>query len=1129
MSDPATPQPVRPDTVKTRSRHLGRGMMWLLNAALGMVTVAVLVLGGTVLYLKSNAVTAPDWARRIIEARIAEELPQARVSFGEMAFLMEESWRPRVRLRNVAVHAVSGEELIRFHEFKATFSTSQLLQGRARPKEMALTGIVARVQRGADGSVSVQTGLTGFGAEREAATLPELIGQVDDVLLSPALGVLHDVDLRALTLRFEDARSGRVWTMDGGRIKLVREGDALRINADLAVLDGGVGVATLAANYTSRIGETAAEFGMTFEDVGAQDIAAQGPAFAWLGVLKAPISGSVRAGLNAEGTFTPLAATLQIGKGVVQPNAGTDPIPFDGARSYFSYDPSQKLLRFDELSVRSKWITGQATGTAALGLNDKTGKLRDLVGQIQLTGLSANPGDLYEAPVSLAGADLDFRLALDPFRLTLGRGQITDQGQTALVHGEVSADSDGWRVALDARMDALTPERLLALWPERAATHTRGWIAKNVKAGQAHNIDVAVRRAPDQPPQTYLALDFDAAHVQYVKTLPPVTRGRGHLTLTNERLVVSLDSGLLTPPQGGAIKLTGSSFIIPNIRAKDGTPAIVRIEARAPITSALSLLNMPPLSVMDKVNLPVVLADGEAVLNGTLAMPLKRGARIKVDYHIQGELLGVRSDVLVKGRKIDAPKLALFAENTGFSLTGKGQIDGVPFDAVLEQPVGVGAAAGVLTAKIPIDNKALDAFGIKLPEGSVAGQGRGAVDVTLKRGAPPRLRLRSDLVGLRLAVPQVSWSKPANRAGNLDVAVTLGPVPSVDKLEVSASGLSASGSVRLKAGGTLERIRFDQVKVGNWLDVPLDLLGRGTGKSVQVVLRGGSLDLRRAEFGSSPPDPAAPPMEVVLNRLQITDTIALTNMQGRFGTAKGLDGSFKALLNGEAPVEGRLVPQEKRSAVRLISADAGRVLRAAGLLKQVVGGDLSLVLLPVGSGGAFDGRLEIGGVAIKEAPGIAALLNAVSVVGLINELNGDGIYFEDVEASFRLTPKYLTLTEASAVGASMGLSMDGTYTLETGKIAMQGVISPVYLLNGIGSLFTRKGEGLIGFNYALSGLAKDPKVSVNPLSALTPAMFREIFRKPPPDLPAVEGVTESTLPTPEPAQQRPVERRPEGR
>ena len=62
------------------------------------------------------------------------------------------------------------------------------------------------------------------------------------------------------------------------------------------------------------------------------------------------------------------------------------------------------------------------------------------------------------------------------------------------------------------------------------------------------------------------------------------------------------------------------------------------------------------------------------------------------------------------------------------------------------------------------------------------------------------------------------------------------------------------------------------------------------------------------------------------------------------------------------------------------------------------------------------------------------------------------------------------------------------------------MISPLYLLNGIGSVLTRAGEGLFGFNYKLRGVAGAPKVSVNPLSILTPGMFRDLFRAAPPTL-----------------------------
>ena len=131
---------------------------------------------------------------------------------------------------------------------------------------------------------------------------------------------------------------------------------------------------------------------------------------------------------------------------------------------------------------------------------------------------------------------------------------------------------------------------------------------------------------------------------------------------------------------------------------------------------------------------------------------------------------------------------------------------------------------------------------------------------------------------------------------------------------------------------------------------------------------------------------------------------------------------------------------------------------------------------------------------------MAALLDAISVVGLLGQLDGQGLSFTNVDAKFRITPDRIVVTEGSAVGPGLGISMDGIYMLGTKRMEFQGVISPIYLLNGIGSVLTRPGEGLFGFTYRLDGVVGNLRVSVNPLSALTPGMFREIFRRPPPDV-----------------------------
>jgi len=137
---------------------------------------------------------------------------------------------------------------------------------------------------------------------------------------------------------------------------------------------------------------------------------------------------------------------------------------------------------------------------------------------------------------------------------------------------------------------------------------------------------------------------------------------------------------------------------------------------------------------------------------------------------------------------------------------------------------------------------------------------------------------------------------------------------------------------------------------------------------------------------------------------------------------------------------------------------------------------------------------------------LAGLLNGISVVGLVQELAGDGIVLEKVDGQFTLKPQGVEVRKTSAIGVSMGITLDGNYNSQTKNMNFEGVITPLYALNGtlervFGKLFGRqRGEGLFSFVYKVKGTSEDPKISVNPLSVLAPGVFREIFRSEMPDV-----------------------------
>lgn len=1103
-------QPSLEKTARKRSRltRVLRGCAWL------VVLLTVLAVGAA-FWVKERELVAPDWLRDEIEVRLNEISPEARVRIGSLMAVLEDDWRPRFSLRNVEITRPDGARVVSFSDVRGQLDRQALLERRLGLRSLEVSGVFVTLRRSAEGRVAVSTGPDGQNVSRQSDTLAQLVGDLGGLLSRPGLAELTDLDILAITLRYEDERANRAWTVDGGRVRLDRDGTDLQIAADLALLGGGAGVATLAANYAGVIGVQTSEFGITIAGLDAADIATQGPAFGWLRALDAPISGALRGGLNEDGSLRPLNATLQIGAGVIQPTAEASPIPIESARSYFTYLPDLQELRFDELSVQSQWGSGRMEGAARLVQAD-SGRVEDLIGQVRLSDLRLNPMDFYTEPEQITAAELDFRLRIAPFALEIGRLQVSDLGQVLTANGSLSADSGGWNIAMDAQMDGLSPERLLAFWPQSVKPKSRRWISENVFGADLSAISGALRLTQGGAPRTFLGFDFAKADVRFVKTLPRISDGKGHATLVDDRFVVVLDEGGVQAPEGGFVDGAGSAFIIPDVRVKPDPPAIVRLTARGSTTAALSLLDQEPLRVMQKAGLPVTLADGDIEVNGTIAMPLKKKPPLsEISYDVVGSARDVRSDVLIMDRTLAADELEITASDDAVSVAGQGTLDGVPLDVVWRQPLGEPGSAlpSQVTGSVEISQATLDAFNISLPPGLVQGQGVGRITIDIEKNVPPALRLQSDLRGISMSLPPINWSKQANADASLEVTAALGSVPKVDRIALDAPGLDASGVLELTSDGQLERLRLSNVSVGGWLNGAVDLVGRGKGVSPAVVVRGGSVDMRRADLGRGSNGAQNTPLTLNLDRLQVSDTIAITDMRGRFNTGDGLAGTFEGRINGAAPVSGELIPQGTRSAIRITSGDAGRVFAAANLLKQARGGQMELVLNPVGTGGAFDGQLKVRDARIKDAPAIAALLNAISIVGLVNELAGDGIYFDEINADFRLGPQQITLREASAVGASMGISMDGIFLPGTGQIQMQGVISPVYLLNAIGSVLTRRGEGLFGFNYSIEGTAQNPQVFVNPLTALAPGMFRNLFRRAPPEAPVVEG---ETPPAPEP-------------
>ncbi|MFN4153299.1 MAG: AsmA-like C-terminal region-containing protein [Paracoccaceae bacterium] len=1092
-------------------RRAGRAGLVLL---LVLVVLAALSLLG-VLALTGKPIRLPVWTVAEIETRanaaLQDVLPGAAVSVGGIEITLDPDWTPRLGMEDLRLLQGPGSTLLALPDLQMSFDARAFVRERKlRPASLRIVGGTVSLHRREDGSLDLRIGSAG--AAPPINGLSDLFAQIDRALETPLLSQLDRIDAEATSLTLTDARLGRTWTVGDGRITLENRADVLaaEVGLSLASLTGEPAQALVTVIRPK--GQALVRVTAAVERVAAADIAAQTPVLGWLGVLDAPISGRISAELNNDG-LTAMDAQMSLGAGALRPDPATPPIGFDGAAVSLGYDPARGRVVLGDLSVEGPTLRLKAAGHSYL-LGDAgqilTGPLGQrlpagFLGQVQISEAQIDPEGLFDQPLRFSGGAMDARLTLDPFRLEIGQVSLIEEtGRRLSLAGGVEAMAAGWQVALDVTLDAIAHDRLLQIWPKSAVAGTRDWVGQNVAQGLLTNVKAALRVTPGQEPRLALGYEFDGAEVSILRTLPPIRNGRGRSSIEGNTYTIVLDGGTVEPPQGGEIDVAGSVFSVPDVQARPPR-AEIRLRTESSLTAALSLLDQPPFGFMTRAGRAPDLGQGRAVMDTRLSLPLVRRVEMKdVSYDVHGQILGLSSDALVPGKTIRADGLTLTADPAGLRIEGPGRIGKVPFDVAFTQGFGADQQGkSRVVGSVTLSPDTVAEFGLGLPAGMVSGSGRAEVTIDLDRDAPGRLRLTSDLGGIGLSLPPVGWTKPAGAAGRLEVEATLGRVPQITRLALRGSGLEAEGAITLAPGGGLQVARFGSVKLNGWLNGGVTLTGRGAGRAPDLAVTGGSVDLRRFNApaggqGGAGQQPGA--LALTLDRLIISDGIALTGFRGEFAQRGGLNGSFRASINGAAEVSGTAVPSRHGTAVRLQSADAGAALRAAGIFASARGGTLDLRLTPRAQKGVYDGRAEMTRLRVRGASVLAELLSAVSVVGLLEQLNGEGISFAEAEADFIITPEAIEITRGSAMGASLGVSIAGLYGTRSKRLAMQGVVSPIYLVNGIGALLTRRGEGLFGFNYALRGTADAPQVQVNPLSILTPGMFREIFRRPAPVL-----------------------------
>jgi len=331
------------------------------------------------------------------------------------------------------------------------------------------------------------------------------------------------------------------------------------------------------------------------------------------------------------------------------------------------------------------------------------------------------------------------------------------------------------------------------------------------------------------------------------------------------------------------------------------------------------------------------------------------------------------------------------------------------------------------------------------------------------------------------------------------------------KIAIEAPGLSFAGSVNIAAdANSLERIDIEHLKIGR-NDVR-GLLIPGNDNGWTASLHGQSLDMTpfMDSLTAADEQSAQPPfsLSIEVDRVWVGPKDLLTKVVGTM--ARSNNAWRRIILDGNVHEGGkafavRLEPGEGGNRhLRIQADDAGSLLRTLGYYEHMKGGTLYIDAKfdDRTPSAPMDGRLLVRDYRIIQAPGLARLVSILSLTGIFDALQGEGVGFAALDAPFRFEDGVLKITDAKASGASLGYTASGNIYTHAEVVDIEGTLVPAYAINSmlgriplIGNLFSggEEGGGVFAATYRMEGPLERPTVTVNPLSALAPGFLRNIF------------------------------------
>jgi len=680
------------------------------------------------------------------------------------------------------------------------------------------------------------------------------------------------------------------------------------------------------------------------------------------------------------------------------------------------------------------------------------------------------------------------------------------------------------KLSLTADIEKLKLDDLYVYWPRYIAPEAWEWCKDSIFGGYAKDAHFRFDFGYNEQKQGFGFVNLQGnayiedSNLRYINTMPVVNDVYGEFKVDKSSIEILLDKAV-----SEGIILDSGKVRIYDLDKYNNYISIV-LNAESEISDVLKLIDHKPLNFTSQMGLDYQKIKGRADTKLQLDFELRQNLGYE-DVHVNVE--SVLRDVVFSGiaqdKDITASELKLHVDNLGMKLDGNASFDEIPvkfsWNENFDNKQKERSRYNLVFKADPLElgkKWKLDYTALQPPY--VKGYAEVEAVATVGKDDKVAVSVNADLRNAALDYSFLGFVKPLGKPARLTATVGLkdGKLLSISDFLLHKDNFTIGGNVDIDNKGNIKAINITQIKGQKTSASAKITLPQGKNGKYKINISGNSYDLstffenreqaeKQAVSAQKSHLENTPDVDIniAVNTLWTNPDVSVRNFAGSAKLLKGI-GFYELHLIGNYDVKRTMnlkvdyVPRPNNEFLLTISSNhAGNTLKFLRIYNDMHGGNLQ-ISAKCDRNGEFIGHAKIRDFSLHNTPLLTKLLTVASFTGMVDLLTGEGLTFSHFDAPFKYKNKILSVKDAKTYGNVLGITFSGAYNMGNENISLSGMIAPAYGLNTmigriplLGGLLAGKDGTVFAANYSISGTSANPKISLNPLSALSPNSLKE--------------------------------------